>query len=331
MSHVVPAGAVDTYLELAGSGQQQRAVRYIQDLRHDAIPLAALVTDLLAPAQREVGRRWHRGELSSADEHLITGVSQACLASMSSGRSWLDTSGLVLVACAEGDWHSLPAHMFAELLRDAGRGVLSLGPSTPAEDVASFIERHRPEALTVTCSLALGYVGTSRLVDVAHAHAVPVLAGGRALDAHRATQLGADGWASDHRAALRVLDEWRARRPAVDPDPVQLDPSALELDALAPTIAARAFPVLADRVPAVVAADRRRCARALEDLVSIVRSIAASCLVADPAVFDEFHSWLGDLYVARGLPEEALTTGIAALAPFVAEVDTQAGAVLAGT
>lgn len=331
MSHLVPAGAVDTYLELALSGQQRRAVRYVQDLLHDAVPAAALVTDLLAPAQREVGRRWHRGELSTADEHLITGVSQACLESLSSGSSWLDATGLVLVACAEGDWHALAAHMFAELLRDAGRGVLYLGPSTPAEDVSSFIERRRPEALTVTCNLALSYVGTSRLVDVAHTHRIPVLAGGRALDAHRATQLGADGWASDHRSAVRVLDQWRTQRPAVGGDPVQLDQSALELDALATTIGERAYPVLEDRFPRMAAYDQRQRARTLEDLVYIVRYIAASRLVDDPALFDEFRSWLEELLVARGVPEEALTAGIAALAPFVAEVDAKAGAVLAGT
>ena len=35
--------------------------------------------DLLAAAQREVGQRWYCNELTSADEHLASGVSAAAL------------------------------------------------------------------------------------------------------------------------------------------------------------------------------------------------------------------------------------------------------------
>lgn len=331
MSDVVPAEAIDTYLELALAGDHRSAVGFVLDLLHDATPASAVITGLLAPAQCEVGERWHGGRLSTADEHLVTGVSQAALQALAAGSAPPEHNGLVLVACAEGDWHSLAAHMFAELLRAAGREVLYLGASTPAEDVSSFIQRRRPEAVTVTCNLALSYLGTARLVDAAHAHGVPVLAGGRALDPHRATVLGADGWAADSRAALRVLDQWRDARPSVNSQPVRLDRLALELEAQAPTIGARAYPVLESRFPPMASYDHRQRARTLEDLVYIVRFSAAARLVDDPSVFDSFRSWLRDLLVARGVPEPALTAGIAAVTPFVAEVDEGASQVLAAS
>lgn len=327
MSDVVPAEAVDTYLSLALAGEQGPAISYVLDLLHPATS-STLITDLLAPVQREVGERWHRGELSTADEHLVTGVSESTLTALSAAMIRPELTGLVLVMSAEGDWHSLAARMFSEQLRAAGREVLYLGPSAPSEDVAAFIERRRPEAVTVTCNLASTFVGTRRVVDAAHAHGVPVLAGGRALDLHRAVHLGADAWARDATSAVRVLDQWRARMPIVDHRPVQLDRGALELDARAVGIGGSAFEELAGQLPSQLENGRYPPARIHADLVDTVRHLAAARLVEDATVFVEFQAWLRELYVARGVPEEVLHAATGAVRPFVAEVDSAAAALL---
>ena len=325
----LPADAVATYLDLALRGDQRGAVRSAIELLPDGLPASVVITELLAPAQHEVGERWHRGELSSTEEHLVTNVSQASLEAIAAASSRPEGEGLVLVACAEGDWHALAAHMFAELLREEGWQVLRLGPSSPAEDVAALIERRRPQAVTVTCNLAMSYLGTSRLVDAAHAHGVPVLAGGRALDPHRATHLGADGWARDSSSAARVLDEWRTGGPSVDPRPVVLEGGALELDAQADEIGGRAFAQFEARLPTLAVHDRRRRARTREDLVHTVRFLAAARLVDDPEVFASFRHWLRGLYVARGISEHVLDAGARQLRPLVAEVDPSAAELLA--
>ena len=85
---------------------------------------------------------------------------------------------LVVVTCAEGDWHAIAAHMFAEQLRSRGVVVAYLGASTPADHVARFFARHRPEVVAVSCNLPLYFRGLSRIADVAHALGIPVLAGG---------------------------------------------------------------------------------------------------------------------------------------------------------
>ncbi len=325
----LPRDAIDTYLQLALRGDQRRAVRSAVDLLLNGLSASVVITELLAPAQHEVGERWHRGELSSAEEHLVTGVSQASLEAVGAASSRPRGTGLVLVACAEGDWHALAAHMFAELLCEAGWQVLRLGPSSPAEDVSAFIERRRPQAVTVTCNLAASYLGTARLVDAAHAHGVPVLAGGRALDLHRATHLGADGWARDSSSAVHVLDQWRTRTPTVDPRPLPLDDAALELDAHAVEIGWRAFEQLEARLLTLAVHDRRRRERTREHLVQTVRFLAAARLVDEPEVFADFRRWLRELYAARGVSEHVLDVGARQLRPLVTEVDEAAAELLA--
>src|SRR4028119_1045642 len=123
--------------------------------------------------------------------------------------------GHVLVACAEGDWHSLPAQAIAEVLRTRGWDVSFLGASTPASHVGFYLDRrpatavavscsggppplgrrqpggvapaavvgsHRarrpPTAVAVSCSVALSLMGVRQLVEVAHERRIPVLAGG---------------------------------------------------------------------------------------------------------------------------------------------------------
>ena len=287
-----------------------------------------MINDLLAPAQQEVGERWHRGDLSTADEHLVTSITQSSLAAMCAGSSRPEPRGLVLVVCAEDDWHSLASQMFAELLCQAGRQVLHLGPSAPSADLSVFVVRHRPEAVAVTCNLSLAHLGTSNVADAANAHGVPVLAGGRALDLRRALRLGADGWAQDSTSALRVLDQWRARTPVVDPRPVQHDPAVLALDRNAADLGARAFAELGQLRSSVLGRDRHWLSTLRSDLADTVRCLAAARLVDDAGVFAEYREWLRQRYAARGVPEQVLAVGSRVLHPLVAEVDAAAADLL---
>lgn len=324
MSGRLPAGTVAEFLDLAASGEQRRAVRLTLDLLATGVPPATVIDELLAGAQREVGARWQRGEWSTADEHLASGAVQAALEALASNVPTDGQLGSVVVACAEGDWHALPAQMFAESLRALGQGALFLGASAIAEDIGGLIERRRPDALAVTCNLPLSYFGTARLVDAAHRSRTPVIVGGAALTSGRAERLGADAWGEDAATAVEILRAWREQPPVIDEEPVALDPVALELEARAEELGERALPGLAERFPGLADYDRRQLARTREDLVYIVRFAAAARVVDDLEVFATFERWLAELLEARGVPRAALWAGFEALAPLLREVDGSA-------
>lgn len=325
MTVQLPRRSSEEFLDLALAGDRSQAVRLALELLDDGVPLPVLLTDLIGAAQCEVGARWHRAEVTTADEHVVTGVSQAAVEALSWNARQYAAEGTVVVACAEGDWHSLPAQMFAEALRADGQGVIYLGASTPAEDVAALLERRRPDALAVTCNLALAYPGVVRLVDAAHAHGVPVLAGGRALNPARAVVLGADAWAVDVASAAHLLRTWRRDPPQVAAGPVDISLTAVELDGRAEEFGSLAYGALRERFPPMADYDQRQRARTREDLIYIVRYLAASRLVDDDDVFAEFTAWLGELLVARGVPVAALAAGLEVVAPLVRAVDEHGG------
>jgi hypothetical protein len=185
-----------------------------------------------------------------------------------------------------------------------------------------FVERHRPDALAVSCNLPLFYTGISRLADVAHAHGVPVLVGGCALAGHAtARSLGADGWADNLADALQLLAAWRERPPSVSSGPTQLRSAAVALDAGAETMASAAFDDLLQRFPAMGKAGAAQSARTREDLSFIVQFVAAAMLVAEATVLTDFLDWLDELLAARHVPRTALYAGLEVLQPRLAEAD----------
>ncbi|MFO7959948.1 MAG: cobalamin-dependent protein [Nitriliruptoraceae bacterium] len=328
MTALLPQRASDAFLDLALAGDRPQAVRLTLDLLDEGFSLPAVLNSVVGAAQCEVGRRWQRAELSVADEHLVTGISQAALTALSANGDHQVAVGTVVVACAEGDWHALPSQMFAEALRAAGQGVLHLGASVPAADVGELLERRRPDALVVTCSLPLSYLGVASLADAAHRRGVPVLAGGRALNAARACNLGADAWAADVPSAAEILNAWRSGPPEVGTDPVDLEPAAVTLDRRARVIADRALSALVERSPSMAGDDDRQRDRTRDDLVAIVRFLAAARLVDDDEVFTDFSTWLEEVLIVRDVPAAAVAAGLTELAPLVREVDEHCAALV---
>jgi len=318
---------VEPFLERAIRSEATWAVRLVLNLLDQGASREAVVVDLLAAAQYESGERWLRSQWTVADEHLVSGVTQRSLDAIANSVELAVPRGSVVVACAEGDWHSLPAQMFAEVLRSHGIEVAFLGASTPSDHVARLLARIRPDALIVTCNLALFFAGVTTLADAAHRTGTPVIAGGRALRSGpgRALRLGADAWAPDLATTLTTLHEWAKNRPSPPQDPTAFDGAAMVLDLDSPLLASAAFDSMTASRPWMREFTAEQMARTREDLVFIVRFIAAARLVEEPTVFLEFLDWLSSLLGARGVPSTALVAGLEALAPLVEHADPKAG------
>lgn len=307
-------GDAAEYRARATAGDARAGVRLALDLLARGVPFDDLV-QMLADVQRDVGRRWADAEWSVADEHLVSGVSQRVLDALAAEVELPPPVGRGVVACAEGEWHALPAQMLAERLAVRGFSVAFLGGSTPPEHVASFMARVPADFLAVSCSVALHYPGVAALVAAGHAAGVPVIAGGRALDAARAERLGADGWAEGPDDAAEVLRRWIQEGSPRTPGrpPVTLDQTALALDRAAPAHAEAALDLLSARVPVVAGWSARRVARAREGLEHLVRFVAAALLVQDATVLEEVIGWLRPLLAVRGVPDGVVDGGLLAV------------------
>ena len=318
-----PRDFLQPYLADAVLGKRRPAIRLAIDLLDNRVRSETIVENLLAAAQREVGDRWQRNELTAADEHLATGVAAAALDALSAEAALSSARGLTIVTCAEGDWHSLAAQMFGESLRTYGIGVKVLGASTPPDAVADFLTRSGGDSLAISCSMPIFFHGAARLADAAHKQGVPALMGGRALgsDSRLATRLGADAWAPNAAEAACILRTWAATPPQVDAGPTAMDPVALRLAAQADRLGAAALADLAHRYPPVNGYDERQLVSTGQDLVAMVQHLAAATLVDEPSVFSDYLGWLEETLRHRGVPRRAVLAGLEVLRPLVADID----------
>ena len=308
----VTAAHAAAFLEHLLARDLAAATELAVGLADEGTTVADIALHLIAPAQAEIGERWHRDELGVADEHAASAVSDAVLSVVASTARPAD-GRRVEVVCVQGEWHLLPARLLVEVLRADGCHVTFLGGSTPATHLARTLERSEPDVVALSCSTPLALDGVIGAVHVAHDLGIPVLAGGRALgrDERRARVLGADLWAPDGAAAAELL-----RLPPVGPTnaPTADTGTALELALRRDGLVEAAMTALERRFPPLVHYSAHQLARTREDFGFILQFAEAAILTRDRRVFDEFITWLDALLAARGLPPAVLGVSIEVLA-----------------
>jgi methanogenic corrinoid protein MtbC1 len=313
----ITAADVERFVECLARRDRKAAARQALGLLETGATIQELVLALLGPAQVEVGRQWEANQWSVADEHAATAISDAVLGALAWRIEAAENQGHVVVTCAEGEWHSLPARMAAEVLRVYGWQVTFLGASTPADHLRRLLAEVGAVGVVISCSVPIFLGGALRSVQAAQAEGIPVLVGGRAFgpDELRAHRLGADGWAPDAAAAAHLLGEWRRQPPAVGKWPAGMrDAEPLELEAARPELVEAAMSALFLRFPPLAAYSEAQLARTREDLGYILQFLEAAQLTDDPRIFlDEFLPWLTRVLTSRGLPAGVVTVGLEAL------------------
>lgn len=262
-----------------------------------------VVAELLAPGQEEVGRLWYCGDWSVAQEHAATAVADAALAAVSMRLPASEGAAApsVVVACAPGEWHSLPARMGAAALIERGFRVLFLGAAVPSDHLQGFIELHRPLALALSCTHPLNLPGARDSVAAARGAGVPTLACGRAFgtDDLRARAIGAAGWAEDAAAAAALLKAWQSMPPNLGKERGSTLPTDWQKDRQAVSYM---LGRLEQEVPAVRGYDERQRARTIEDAHYILAYARTATDIDDERIFSSFLVWLRDLLEPRGVP-----------------------------
>lgn len=120
------------------------------------LPPLELVKTVVFPLMREVGTRWHREELTVAQEHMITGLIHNVLGTLLSISRPGAGAPKVIFTTPEGERHSLGVLAGAMLAPGAGLSPIYLGPALPAKEITQAARRSgaRAVVLQVTDSSA---------------------------------------------------------------------------------------------------------------------------------------------------------------------------------
>jgi methanogenic corrinoid protein MtbC1 len=269
-------------------------------------PPVTVLTEVIAAAQRAVGARWQRGEWTVAQEHAATAMAVAATKTVARHvRQVPPTRGRILVACAEREWHALPAMIIDCALRAQGWDTTLLGASTSPMRLNQYLQDLGPEAVAVSCSMLGALPTTRRFIEASTAAGVPIVVGGAAFgsDDQRARALGATAWARDAHGAVTAIENLPAFVPPAAPLPAGTarEQAALELNHRQLVAELRGRWSLtaapgpgAESTPAVAAA-------ADDVLQQAVHAVSAALLTSDPRPLTETFGWIADLMEIRGV------------------------------
>lgn len=292
--HRIGPETVEAYLACLDRADQAGAIRLAAELLDAGCSVADVLVDLVAVAQREIGRRWLTGAWSVAQEHAATHVSELVVGAVAARHSGPADRGHVVMACVEGEWHALAARIVAEVVRAAGWRVTFLGASVPARHLVSYLHQTGPDAVLLSCVQPSRMVRAARMVEACRSAGVPVVAGGPGFgpDGRWAAAVGAAAWGETARDAVRLLDRQlftSAHTGPSAPPPDDEYVAVLRRRRETVQLALRAVD------PPEEAADDVATAAA-----HLVDALAAAIRVGDPQLLLDFVGWQDQVFSARG-------------------------------
>ena len=105
---------------------------------------------VIAPLLREVGERWHRDQLSIAQEHMVTDIVRRLVTSASRGYLRSDNTPCLIMATLSGERHELGILMCSWLASARRYRTHYLGADLPAEQIARFAVDVEAKAVLVS-------------------------------------------------------------------------------------------------------------------------------------------------------------------------------------
>lgn len=299
----------------------------LADLGSGGSPAEA-VRRLAETVQAEIGRCWQENTISAVEEHLATVVVEQALISLERthrGSVPPSPGRRVVLACPEGEAHTLASRMAGLLLRWDGWETIALGGPAPADDLRDWLLEARPDAVAVTCVTSLGLRGVPDVAEAARAAGVPCVCGGGGFgpDGRYAAPLGVR-WAPDPESIEAAL-----ARP--EPASDGLAERARRCDDLSQiiqtTVAAGCIRLGLD-LPALAVHTEREWAQTRSDLTLILRYLAAALLTGLDEPFRDLVAWMQVATTSRGLPADLLTHELQALHGVLPRTHGEARAVL---
>ncbi|MCS6948283.1 MAG: MerR family transcriptional regulator [Steroidobacteraceae bacterium] len=154
--HARAAVRGQSYVERALDAAEHSDPTGVEETLLAAISLltpSEVANTVIAPLVREVGERWHRGELTIAQEHMVTDIVRRLIVSATRGVIRSENAPCLVLATLSGERHELGILLCCWLAAARRFRTHYLGADLPAAEIARFAAE--VEAYAVLVSLVM--------------------------------------------------------------------------------------------------------------------------------------------------------------------------------
>ncbi|MEM0014333.1 MAG: cobalamin-dependent protein [Zestosphaera sp.] len=195
-------------------GDPEGAVRCAEGLVNSGVNVLQVVSEVLAPAMREVGALYERGEYFIADLIASAEAFKQAFEKVLKPRLPLTSPSKKIVAVfgtVRGDIHELGKTIAKALFEAEGFEVVDLGVDVPPERFAEAVESHGARVVGVSALMTTTMVEQGRVVEELRRRGlrdrVVVVVGGAPVTEEWVRDIGADVSGDDAFKALRRVKE----------------------------------------------------------------------------------------------------------------------------
>lgn len=201
------------YLLALLEGDRLEARRLVtESVTSGELSVSDAIETVCLPAQAELGRMWHLGEISVSEEHFVSATTVMLLAQLAAMGQRRPPNGRTVLAASLGDdLHDIGLRAVTDLLELDGWRVVFLGAAVPVEDFLQAVDDFGADLVLLSATLLAHRQGVRSVVQSLGARSSgaarpKILIGGPAYlrGDERELQMGVDGFAANARRAVEL-------------------------------------------------------------------------------------------------------------------------------
>jgi methanogenic corrinoid protein MtbC1/DNA-binding XRE family transcriptional regulator len=204
------------YLGLVRQGDSDGAAQLVERLSRGALGIRRTYLDVLEPALKEVGRLWAHGELSVAEEHVISQATERIMSrvySLEGTPREATGEAVCCVLAVSSEQHLIGPRMVSDFLRLDGWNVQFLGGNLGIGHLLEVLAARPVNLLAISVTSAGNVAEAADLIATVREkdflRATRVIVGGQAFHSRRDLweEIGADGTGRDAESAVMTANK----------------------------------------------------------------------------------------------------------------------------
>lgn len=205
-----------TFFKYLKMGDLQGAMDLVLNYRNAELRLMDFYEKVFEPTLKETGSLWAAGEMSVAEEHMISSVIDKLMTHLEHEKAGnlkaiKPLTAVLMLPGAEE--HEFPLKMIDEVFKYHGWRTFYLGKSIPVSSLEDFFKKKKVHILVLSVTLSLHLNSCETLIRAVKAMdpqiRPQIMVGGGAVDNERIAlnQLGADYYLPSLQALDQALDD----------------------------------------------------------------------------------------------------------------------------
>lgn len=196
------------FMDFLLQGNRQAASQLILAAVKAGMPVRDVYLHVFQPTLREIGRLWQTNQISVAQEHFSTAVTQMVMSQL---YPYIFTgerkNRRMIMTCVGGELHEIGARMVADFFEMEGWDTYFLGANTPHESILRTVVERKADILAISVTMTFHVGKVREIIQKLRQDGNPrvrILVGGFPfnLSTDLWKQVGADGFARDAQFAV---------------------------------------------------------------------------------------------------------------------------------